>query len=103
MDFPTLGATYISESYQAKNMRQLAIITGATRGLGLALTQRLLAEGMRVVAIGRRLDNLKRQKEEYGDGTQRSCSGGNWSLVWHWSGDGAIVPRRCASRADRAT
>jgi NAD(P)-dependent dehydrogenase (short-subunit alcohol dehydrogenase family) len=47
-------------------MRKLAIITGATRGLGFALTQRLLAEGMRVVAIGRRLDNLKSQKEEYG-------------------------------------
>ena len=47
-------------------MRQLTIITGATRGLGLALTQRLLAEGMRVVAIGRLLNNMKSEKEEYG-------------------------------------
>jgi NADP-dependent 3-hydroxy acid dehydrogenase YdfG len=52
-------------------MRKLAIITGATRGLGFALTQRLLAEGIRVVAIGRRLDNLKSQKEEYAQRCKR--------------------------------
>ncbi|MEO1070194.1 MAG: SDR family NAD(P)-dependent oxidoreductase, partial [Cyanobacteria bacterium J06638_6] len=39
-------------------MRQLVIVTGAIRGLGYALTQRLLSEGMNVVAMGRQVDNL---------------------------------------------
>ena len=47
-------------------MSQLAIITGATRGLGFALTQRLLAEGMSVVAIGRQVNNLRGLQDEFG-------------------------------------
>jgi NAD(P)-dependent dehydrogenase (short-subunit alcohol dehydrogenase family) len=38
--------------------RQLSIVTGASRGLGLALTEQLLARGDRVVALARRAPDL---------------------------------------------
>lgn len=39
--------------------QRTAVITGAGSGIGLAVARRLLADGLRVVAIGRRPDPLK--------------------------------------------
>lgn len=38
---------------------QLAIVTGGAAGLGLAITKKLVAEGIKVVMIGRNEENLK--------------------------------------------
>ncbi len=38
---------------------RIAVITGASRGIGAAVTQRFAAEGARVILIGRTLDDLE--------------------------------------------
>lgn len=40
-------------------------ITGASSGLGLALTEKVLAEGHRVVAAVRRVDAMQELKQKY--------------------------------------
>ncbi len=47
-------------------MKRIAVITGATRGLGFELAQRLLGEGFRVVAMGRQLDKLASEQAVHG-------------------------------------
>ena len=37
----------------------IAVITGASRGIGAAVAQRFAAEGARVILIGRTLDDLE--------------------------------------------
>lgn len=46
---------------------RIALITGATSGIGAAAARRLVAEGWRVIATGRRADRLKSLVEECGD------------------------------------
>lgn len=41
------------------NLPKIAFVTGATSGFGAAIARRLLAEGVRVVATGRRRDRLE--------------------------------------------
>src|SRR5450755_2057994 len=43
------------------------MITGSSRGLGLAITEAALAAGHRVVATARNADSLKDLKKTYGD------------------------------------
>ena len=45
-----------------------AIVTGGSRGIGLAISRRLVAEGARVLAIGRREDALRAAAAELGEG-----------------------------------
>ncbi len=47
---------------------QVALVTGASRGIGLAVAQRLLAEGARVVITARRPEGLAAAVEELGGG-----------------------------------
>jgi NAD(P)-dependent dehydrogenase (short-subunit alcohol dehydrogenase family) len=46
---------------------KLAIVTGGGAGLGLAITKKLVNEGIRVVMIGRNEDSLKAAAEEFGE------------------------------------
>ncbi len=48
-------------------INKVAIITGASRGIGLAIAQRLHSEGAAVVLCGRSADALKRHASELGD------------------------------------
>jgi 3-hydroxy acid dehydrogenase/malonic semialdehyde reductase len=48
-------------------MVQTVLVTGATAGFGEAIARRMIAEGYRVIATGRRLDRLEALKAELGD------------------------------------
>jgi 3-oxoacyl-[acyl-carrier protein] reductase len=47
-----------------------ALVTGATRGIGLAVAQRLLAEGASVMLVGRDAEALEQVADELGDRTR---------------------------------
>jgi 3-hydroxy acid dehydrogenase/malonic semialdehyde reductase len=47
---------------------QTALVTGATAGFGDAITRRLIKDGLRVIAAGRRRDRLDALRDELGDG-----------------------------------
>ena len=46
---------------------EVALVTGATSGIGAAVTRRFLAEGARVIATGRRSERLVAMQQELGD------------------------------------
>jgi 3-hydroxy acid dehydrogenase/malonic semialdehyde reductase len=48
-------------------MVQTVLVTGATAGFGEAIARRMVKEGYRVIATGRRLDRLEALKAELGD------------------------------------
>jgi len=48
-------------------MSDTALITGATAGFGAAIARRLVADGFRVIATGRRLARLEALRENLGD------------------------------------
>jgi len=48
-------------------MVQTVLVTGATAGFGEAIARRMVAEGYRVIATGRRLERLDALKAELGD------------------------------------
>jgi 3-hydroxy acid dehydrogenase/malonic semialdehyde reductase len=48
-------------------MVQTVLVTGATAGFGEAIARRMVAEGYRVIATGRRLDRLEALKADLGD------------------------------------
>lgn len=45
----------------------LALVTGATAGFGAAITRRLIRDGYRVIAAGRRVERLEALERELGD------------------------------------
>ena len=47
------------------NVQRVAIVTGATQGLGLAVAENFLEEGKKVVFIGRNAANLQKLKEKH--------------------------------------
>lgn len=46
---------------------QTALITGATRGIGFALTEKLLGEGLHVIAVARKVELLERLATQFPD------------------------------------
>jgi NADP-dependent 3-hydroxy acid dehydrogenase YdfG len=54
-------------------MANIAVVTGASSGIGAASARRLVAEGFHVVAAARRRDRLEALVEEIGDATAVEC------------------------------
>ena len=54
-------------------MADIAVVTGASSGIGAASARRLVAEGFHVVAAARRRDRLEALVEEIGDATAVEC------------------------------
>jgi NAD(P)-dependent dehydrogenase (short-subunit alcohol dehydrogenase family) len=55
---------------------QVAIVTGASRGIGLAVAQRLVAEGARVVVTARKPEGLAAAVDELGPDSALAVAGG---------------------------
>ncbi|MFG1610105.1 SDR family oxidoreductase [Actinoplanes sp. NPDC049265] len=53
--------------------KKLAVVTGASSGIGAATARRLVAEGFHVVAAARRADRLATLVKEVGDATAVEC------------------------------
>ena len=51
-------------------MTRLSVVTGASSGIGLAVVERLVARGDRVVAVARRPDGLGALAARHGDRVQ---------------------------------
>ena len=56
----------LSRHYTDRMTTKTALITGATSGFGAAIAERLLADGWRVVACGRRAERLEPLVQRYG-------------------------------------
>lgn len=54
-----------SDSSHALNERKAALVTGASRGIGLSLTKQLLEEGLHVIAVARNIESLKALSDKF--------------------------------------
>src|SRR5438552_12778905 len=57
----------ISATLPSMFMNKVAIITGASRGIGLAIAKKLRSDGASVALCARSIDSLKRHQAEMGD------------------------------------
>src|SRR5438132_14132268 len=57
----------ISATLPSMFMNKVAIITGASRGIGLAIARKLRNDGASVALCARSIDSLKKHQEEMGD------------------------------------
>lgn len=46
---------------------KIVVVTGATEGIGEAITEKLIADGMKVIAVARSAKNLATLEQKYGD------------------------------------
>ncbi len=49
-----------------KNLKKIAIVTGASKGIGLAICKKLVSESIDIIMIAREIENLKIANEEIG-------------------------------------
>ena len=54
---------------------KVAIITGASRGIGLAIAQRFVAEGARIIITARKVEPLMKAAEQFPKGTVLAIAG----------------------------
>jgi 3-oxoacyl-[acyl-carrier protein] reductase len=74
---------------------RVALVTGASRGIGLAIARRLAAEGARVIAAARNLEALERLVAEI------AASGGSASALRMDLSDGASIEEGARAALER--
>jgi NADP-dependent 3-hydroxy acid dehydrogenase YdfG len=73
---------------------RVAVITGASSGIGEATARALAADGHRVALLARRVDRIQRLAEELGDGAI--------AIQADVTDRGSLVPRRSGSTTSSA-
>lgn len=67
-------------------MSKVFIVTGASRGLGLAIARTLLQESHKVFLVARSEDDLRKIKTEHGDSVDyMSADLADFKVRWPWN------------------
>ena len=66
LERPQAFNTALADFLSRFRERRTALVTGATSGFGAAIARRLLDDGSRVIALGRRAERLSQLQNEYG-------------------------------------